>query len=108
MLLVQASVLLTFWVDPGPPPPEGRLWQQVWALFHRPSFYPLVALVCFAPPATWAAWTVPGRHRTWLAVGWALFLGLLIGFHGHRVAVMLRLLGQQATGSASADSLAPW
>ena len=98
VLLLQAALIYTFIMDPSDPPRSGSLWQALWALMHKPSFYPLVALLVVGPPATWIGWTVPGRHRLWLAASWGVFLPLLITIYGHRVSVMLKILWVHGAG----------
>ena len=98
VILLQAAIFYAFIMDPSDPPSSGSLWQAIWALMHKPSFYPLVALLVVGPPATWIGWSAPGRHRLWLAASWALFLPLLITLYGHRVSVMLQILWRHGAG----------
>lgn len=62
---------------------------------HKPTFYPLVALLLGGPPLTWLAWQTPGRHRAALLCAWAVFLTILLGAFGERTSVMLRILWWQ-------------
>ena len=89
---MQAAVLVAFALDPSDPPRAGSLFQALWALAHKPAFYPLTLVAVLGPFATWLACTVRGPHRRWLTACWVVFLAVLIGVYGHRVAVMLQLL----------------
>ncbi len=90
-------MLLTLAVTPTDPPARMPLFELLWARAHKPSFYPLVALLIGGPALTWLAWQTPGRHRWALTVVWALFLTVLIGFFNDRAAVMLRVLWWQVS-----------
>ena len=92
VLLMQAALLAAFVLDPSDPPRAGSFWQALWALGHRPSFYPLVGLIVFGPWATWLAMASRGKHRRLLLGSWLLFLPLAVMLHGHRLAVMLKVL----------------
>lgn len=98
VVLLQVGLLVTFALDPSEPPRQSSLLQALWALSHKPSFYPLVLLLGVGPVATWLSFSVAGRHR-WLLLGsWAVFMPLLIAWHGHRVWVMLQLLWRHGGG----------
>ncbi len=84
-------------VTPGDPPQGSRLLQLIWAWMHKPTFYPLIALLVTGPPLTAIAWQTPGKHRTALVLAWLLFLAVLISCFGKRTAVMLRILWEQMT-----------
>lgn len=92
VLALQAALLVVFWLDPSDPPRCSSLWQALWALGHKPSFYPLVALLVVGPAATWLAMSRRGAHRQRLLIAWAVFLPLVTIMHGHRVYVMLSVL----------------
>jgi hypothetical protein len=94
VVALQAALLVMFWLDPSDPPRSGSLWQALWALGHKPSFYPLVGLLVVGPAATWLAMSRPGVHRQRLLVAWAVFLPLVTVMHGHRIYVMLSVLWQ--------------
>lgn len=96
VVALQAALLLTLAVTPGDPPRASHLLQLIWAWMHKPTFYPLVALLCAGPPLSWLAWQTPGRHRAAIALAWALFLIVLATQFGERTAVMLRILWWQA------------
>jgi len=68
------------------------LLEDLWALAHKPSFYPLAGLIVVGLPASYLAMTVRGSHRVLLVVGWACFAAAMGQWHGHRLAVMLRVL----------------
>lgn len=92
VLLLQAALLVTFALDPSEPPRSASFVQALWALGHKPSFYPLVGLVLVGPWATWLALSGRGAHRRVLLASWVLFLPLALVLHGHRIAVMLKVL----------------
>jgi len=89
---VQVALIAAFIIDPSDPPQRGSLWQALWALAHRPSFYPLAAVLLIGPPATWLAWSRPGRHRMALIAGWAAFIVVVTLCFRHRMLVMLKVL----------------
>ncbi|MFA9477070.1 hypothetical protein ACERK3_02060 [Phycisphaerales bacterium AB-hyl4] len=95
VLALQATLLLTFQVTPSRLPPRLTLLELLWALPQRPTFYPFIAVFLAGPPLTVLACRVPGKHRTWLIVGWIIFLSLLLTFFGDRVSLMLRILEWQ-------------
>ncbi len=92
VLALQAALLLTLAVTPSDPPSGPHLLRLLWASMHRPTFYPLVALLVGGPALTWIAWRTPGRHRTVLIWAWVVFLAVLISAFGDRTVVMLRVL----------------
>jgi hypothetical protein len=92
VIVLQVAVIGTFLLDPGSPPQRGRLWQALWALKHRESFIPLIALLVVGPPATWLAWTVRGRHRRWIIAAWIIFGLVAASWFAHRLVVMSRLV----------------
>jgi len=69
-----------------------KLFELLWAWMHRATFYPLVALVLAGPCLTIAAWVCRGRHRLWLVCSWTVFTIIMMKFHYHRAAAMLRVL----------------
>lgn len=93
---LQAALLLTLAATPTDPPSGSHFWQLIWAWMHKPTFYPLVALICAGPPLTWLAWQTPGRHRAALVLAWAVFGFILFTAFAHRTLVMLRILWWQA------------
>lgn len=92
VIALQGALLLTLWVTPTWTPPQMRLLELLWAWMHRPTFYPLVALIIGGPLLTGVAWCWPGRHRLWLIVGWLGLIILLTQFHRERILAMLRVL----------------
>ena len=93
---LQAAMLLAFWVDASQPPGAfGSLGEALWALAHRPSFYPLAAALIAGPLLSGLAWSIRGDHRRWLAASWIVFVPTAIYFHGPRIAAMLRVLWQR-------------
>jgi hypothetical protein len=92
VLLLQAALLVTFALDPSQPPTASSFFQALWALGHKPSFYPLVALLVIGPWATWLALSGRGGHRRVVLASWLLFLPLALVLHGHRIAVMMKVL----------------
>jgi len=92
VVALQVAMVVTFMVDRSDPPRVGSLWQALWALSHKPSFYPLVGVVLIGPPATYLAWTRRGAQRWAVAIAWAVFIPAAYVFFSHRIAVMLRLL----------------
>ena len=92
VLLLQASLLVMFTLDASSPPQSASFFQALWALGHKPSFYPLVALIIIGPWATWLGLCRRGAHRRVLMVSWMLFLPLAGVVYGHRIAVMLKVL----------------
>jgi hypothetical protein len=92
---LQAALLLTLAATPSDPPTASHLLQLIWAWMHKPTFYPLTALLCAGPPLTWIAWRTKGRHRAALVCAWAVFLVILITAFGERTLVMLRILWWQ-------------
>jgi hypothetical protein len=95
VLALQGAVLLTFFVDPSNPPASEGLSQLLWALAHKPSFYPVAALVLVGLPITFIALMFRGKHRINLALTWATFLTILAVFHQHRIVVMIQILYEQ-------------
>ena len=89
---LQIALVVMFIVDPSDPPRAGSLWQALWALAHRPSFYPLVGLAVVGAPATWLALVTPGPQRRWVTLAWIVFLPPTAWFFGHRIAVMISVL----------------
>ncbi|MCG8510989.1 MAG: hypothetical protein MI741_17335, partial [Rhodospirillales bacterium] len=49
VLALQGAVLLTLAMTPNKTPPDGRLFELLWASARKPQFYPLIALILFAP-----------------------------------------------------------
>jgi hypothetical protein len=92
VLALQGAMLLTWWVTPAWDPPRLRLLQLLWAAAHRPSFYPLAALVVAGPLLTLLAWQRKGSHRHYLLAGWAVFLLVTFGFFARRALNMLDVL----------------
>lgn len=92
VLFLQAALLVAFALDPSQPPRAGSFMQALWALGHKPSFYPLVGLLIAGPWTTWLALSRRGGHRRVVMASWALFLPLVMVMHGERIAVMLKVL----------------
>ncbi len=93
VLALQGALLLTLVVDQSGPPELGlTLLEDLWALAHKPSFYPLVGMIVVGLPASWLAVTQRGPHRVLLLVGWIGFTAAIAQWHWHRVSVMLRVL----------------
>ncbi|MAE61986.1 MAG: hypothetical protein CMJ49_11600 [Planctomycetaceae bacterium] len=98
VLIIHAVWLAALWLDQSrPPQPLGSLGESLWALAHKPSFYPLAAAIVVALPATLVAAFMRGRHRWWLAVSWAVTLTLIAVYHTPKVTAMLRVLYRQYT-----------
>ncbi len=95
VVALQAALLLTLAATPADPPTGPHPLQLLWAWMHKPTFYPLVALLGAGPPLSWLAWRTPGQHRAALLCVWAGFLLILLTTFGHRTAVMLRILWWQ-------------
>ena len=92
VIALQASLLVVLALDPSSPPAASSLLQALWALGHKPSFYPLVGVVIVGPWATWLALSARGRHRGVLLGAWLVFMPLALVLHGERIAVMLKVL----------------
>jgi hypothetical protein len=92
VIALQAALLLTLAATPSDPPNGPHFLQLIWAWMHKPTFYPLVALLIAGPPLTWLACRTPGRHRTALLAAWIVFGIILITAFGDRTLVMLRIL----------------
>ncbi len=92
VISLQAAFLLTLWVTPTWTPPRLKFFELIWAWMHRPTFYPLMALLAAGPVLTIVAWLHSGRHRAWLALGWLGFSFLLFKYHHERVVAMARVL----------------
>lgn len=95
VIALQAALILTFAVTPSDPPHGPHLLQLIWAAMHKPTFYPLAALLFAGPPLTYLAVRTPGRHRIALTLAWAACITLLLTTSHHRIAVMLRILWEQ-------------
>jgi hypothetical protein len=89
---LQAALVVMFLLDPSDPPRGASLWQALWALAHRPSFYPLVGLAIVGAPATWIALITPGPQRGRVLLAWIVFTPPILWFFGHRIAVMISVL----------------
>ena len=100
IVALQGAVVAVFVVDRGDPPPGGSFWQELglglWALEHKASFIPLIALALVGPPATWLAWSVPGRHRRRLVAAWLIFGAIAATGFAYRIWVMSRLVWEHA------------
>lgn len=91
-------MILTLAVTPTDPP-SGLTWRTlIWAWMHKPTFYPLTALLVAGPILSLLAWQTPGRHRTILVLAWIVFLSVLFGVFGERAVVMLRVLWWKIAG----------
>jgi hypothetical protein len=101
VLALQALVVLAFYFDASDPPELAGLTlvQDLWALAHKPSFYPVAGLVVIGVPGTAAAMLRRGRHRVWLAVGWGLFAWAMWAWDWHRLSVMLDVLWRHRPSS---------
>jgi hypothetical protein len=95
VVILQASLLLTLAVTPTDPPGGPRLLALLWAWMHKPTFYPLVALIVGGPILSWIAWQTPGKHRGLLVTSWLIFVTVLTSFFSERVQAMLRILWWQ-------------
>lgn len=89
---LQSALLITMWATPSDPPSGPHLLRLLWAWMHKPSFYPLVALLIAGPPLTYLAWRTPGRHRAAIVAAWLIFLTILVTAFGERTWIMLRIL----------------
>lgn len=98
VIALQAALLLTLAVTPSDPPNGPHIRQLIWAWMHKPTFYPLIALLIGGPILTALAWRTPGKHRPALLLTWVLFLFVLISAFGERTLVMLRILWWHTTG----------
>ncbi|WP_432799788.1 hypothetical protein [Poriferisphaera sp. WC338] len=100
---LQTWLLLTLYFTTSDPPPRLHLFELIWALMHRPAFYPLVILILAAPPLTFIAFKIrprtpiyhPRNHRTWLFIIWATTFSVLFIYFPHRIDLMLRILAGQ-------------
>ena len=52
VVILQAALLLTLAVTPTDPPDGPRLLELLWAWMHKPTFYPLAALLVGGPTLT--------------------------------------------------------
>ncbi|MEX1017711.1 MAG: hypothetical protein WD534_10180 [Phycisphaeraceae bacterium] len=98
VLALQAALLVTLAVTPSRLPPRLTLFELLWALPQRPTFYPFIAVLLAGPVLTVLACRVRGAHRVWLAVGWPVFVVVLLACFGNRVALMLRIIDWQLRG----------
>ncbi len=92
VVLLQWSLLLTLWVTPTWTPPKMKFFELLWAWLHRPTFYPLVALVVGGPVLSVLAWAGRGTHRIWLVISWVAFAGAIHHWFSDRFMAMLRVL----------------
>ncbi len=92
VVALQGALLLTLALTPSDPPDGPHLLQLIWASMHRPTFYPLIALLCAGPPLTFLAWRSRGEHRAVLILSWIVFLAVMSTAFGERSLVMLRIL----------------
>lgn len=92
VVALQSAMLLTLWVTPTWQPPRVRLFELIWAWMHRPTFYPLAALMVVGPIASVMAWCCRGRHGRWLLLSWLVFLTIMAGGFSERVSTMARVL----------------
>jgi len=92
VVALQGALLLTLAVTPSDPPEGPHLLRLIWAWMHRPTFYPLAALLIGGPVLTYLAWQTRGKHRRGLVLSWVIFLIVLTTCFGRRVWVMLQLL----------------
>lgn len=90
--LLQAAMLLTWWVAPTWDPPRGQLFELVWAWMHQPTFYPFVALIIGGPVLTVLAVRIKGPHRPWLIIAWIAFCLATWHFFPNRLMVMVNVL----------------
>ncbi len=92
VLLSQAVLLGWMFLAPDQLPADALLWELLWAK-QRAAWLSLLLFVLIAGPAlTLLAWSVRGRHRQALVLGWLMFAALGIVFHAARLDVMLRVL----------------
>jgi len=96
VVLLQAAVLLTFYVKRGEEPPNAiilkELHERAWARNNIEMFYPLIAVLIAGPILTSLAWVIAGWHRIVLAASWIGFIIMTLSFFGRMVLVMLRIL----------------
>lgn len=97
VLALQVALLLTVALLPALPP-RLTLFELLWAASHKPSFYPLLAMLVAGPVLTGLAWRERGEHRKLLLVSWPIFVALLVGVYGQTLALMLRILWWQVGG----------
>ena len=103
LALLETWLLLTLHFTTTSPPLRLHLFELLWALTHRPAFYPLVALILAAPPLVLTNLRTrpvlpayhPLNHRTLLLLSALCFLTLLIIYFPHRIALMLRIVAGQ-------------
>lgn len=99
VIACQAALIGAFVLDPSDPPRVGgSLGQALWALAHKPAFYPLVLVGLTGPPATWLAWGHKGGHRQSLVVAWVVFIAVVGVFFADRVWVMAQVLARHGAG----------
>ena len=98
VIFLQAALLLTLAATPSDPPHGPHFLQLIWAWMHKPTFYPLTALLIAGPILSSLAWRTPGKHRTLLVLAWAVCLAVLLSAFGERTLVMLRILWWQVNG----------
>lgn len=85
-------MLLTLAVTDTWHPPRIGLLELLWAWMHRPTFYPLVALLVGGPVLTIIAWRMRGRHHLPLLLSWLIFGVAAWYFFERRIDLMLRVL----------------
>jgi hypothetical protein len=90
--LLQSAMLVTLAVTPGWDPPRAKFFEIIWAWAHKPSFYPVAALLVLGPILTFLACQVRGMHRWWLVICWSAFFIITANCFGDRVMVMGRML----------------
>ena len=98
VIALQGALLLTLAVTPSDPPNGPHFMQLIWAWMHKPTFYPLIALLTAGPILTYLAWRTPGKHRAALVVAWAALIATLFTTFGERTTVMLHILWLQVNG----------
>lgn len=95
----QIALIAAFLLDPSDPPRiGGSLGQALWALAHKPAFYPLVFVALTGPPITWLAMAHKGPHRGSLIVAWIVFTIVIGVFFMDRVWVMVQVLMRHGAG----------
>lgn len=93
--LVAALQLVTLgamWADPASQPLNLLPFELFWAWMHKPSFYPVIAVLTVAPALSVLAWQVRGPHRIGLACCWLAFAAVIYFCFYERVALNLRIL----------------
>ena len=92
---LQLVVIGTFFADPASDPIDLPLFQLLWAWMHKPSFYPLVALLIAGPLLTLICLRIRGPHRPALLLAWVVFGGVVYWLFWDRTLLKLEILWMQ-------------